>query len=167
MQIIDEKFPQQKMRYVSQSLLATFVLGYVFLFLDMKSNAAIVASLGASSFIAFTMPQAQVSRPRFLLGGYIVACIIGTGYHYLLKTLIFWNVDLPPESLVSMLAAASVGTAIFIMVVFNFEHPPAAGLALGLVINEWSFKKVIVVLVGIVLLVAIKALLKPMLKNLL
>ncbi len=52
----------------------------------------------------------------------------------------------------------------FLMVITDTEHPPAAGLALGLVLAEsWRPEIIIVVLVGIVLV----ALLKPVLKDLL
>jgi CBS-domain-containing membrane protein len=61
----------------------------------------------------------------------------------------------------------SVGLAIFVMVLTNTEHPPAAGVALGLVLGECSILTVTVVLVGIVLLSLIKRVLRPVLKNLL
>jgi CBS-domain-containing membrane protein len=48
--------------------------------------------------------------------------------------------------------ALSVGLAILLMVVMNAEHPPAADLALGFVLNEWNFWTVIVVVFAIVLL---------------
>ena len=63
--------------------------------------------------------------------------------------------------------AMSVGLAIFLMVITDTEHPPAAGLALGLILNEWSFLTIVVVLVGIISLSVIKFILKPVLKNLL
>jgi len=53
------------------------------------------------------------------------------------------------------------------MVVMNAEHPPAAGLALGFVLNEWNFWTVIVVVSGIALLSILKTVLKPVLVDLL
>ena len=56
----------------------------------------------------------------------------------------------------------------FLMVITDTEHPPAAGLALGLVLAEsWRPEIIIVVLVGIVLVALLKRLLKPVLKDLL
>ena len=63
--------------------------------------------------------------------------------------------------------AMSVGLAIFVMVITDTEHPPAAGLALGLILNEWSLLTIVVVFVGIISLSVIKFILKPVLKNLL
>jgi hypothetical protein len=47
------------------------------------------------------------------------------------------------------------------------EHPPAAGLALGFVLNEWNYWTVIVVVFGIALLSILKTILKPVLVDLL
>ena len=41
-----------------------------------------------------------------------------------------------------LMAAASVGSGIFIMVVTDAEHPPAAGTTLGLVVHGWSWSAV-------------------------
>ncbi len=63
--------------------------------------------------------------------------------------------------------ALAVGLAIFVMVVTNTEHPPAASLALGLVLGKWTPVAIVVILVGIVALTLLKYLIKPILKNLL
>jgi CBS-domain-containing membrane protein len=61
----------------------------------------------------------------------------------------------------------AVGLAIFVMVITDTAHPPAAGLALGLILNEWSPLMIVVVFAGIISLSVIKTVLKPVLKNLL
>jgi CBS-domain-containing membrane protein len=63
--------------------------------------------------------------------------------------------------------AMAVGLAIFVMVITGTAHPPAAGLALGLILNEWSPLTIVVVFAGIISLSVIKTVLKPVLKNLL
>ena len=52
------------------------------------------------------------------------------------------------------------------MVVTRTEHPPAAALALGLVLNEWDLLTLAVVMAGIVALSLIKRLVLPMLLDL-
>jgi hypothetical protein len=42
------------------------------------------------------------------------------------------------------------------MVITNTEHPPASGIALGLVINEWTFHTIIFILVGVFVLFLVK-----------
>jgi CBS-domain-containing membrane protein len=44
------------------------------------------------------------------------------------------------------------------MVVTRTEHPPAAALALGLVLNEWSLLTLLVVLFGVIGLSIVKQL---------
>jgi CBS-domain-containing membrane protein len=39
--------------------------------------------LGLSTFIAFTMPKVEVSKPRIMIGGYIVGIVVGCLCHYL------------------------------------------------------------------------------------
>ena len=61
----------------------------------------------------------------------------------------------------------AVGLAIFVMVITGTAHPPAAVLALGLILNEWSPLMIVVVFAGIISLSVIKTVLKPVVKNLL
>lgn len=62
--------------------------------------------------------------------------------------------------------AIAISLAMFTMVVTRTEHPPAAALALGLVLNEWSLLTLVVVLSGIVGLSIIKQLVLPALLDL-
>jgi CBS-domain-containing membrane protein len=168
MNIFDEKFKTHKVKYVLQCALATCSVFVVLLLLDILHDTAIIAALGASSFIAFTMPGAQVSRPKFLIGGYLFGILAGTFCHYLSVWLPLaqWHVAAQEFSDV-LFGALSVGLAIFLMVITDTEHPPAAGLALGFVLNDWNHFTVMVVVVGIVSLSILKTLLKPVLMDLL
>lgn len=62
--------------------------------------------------------------------------------------------------------AIAISLAMFTMVVTRTGHPPAAALALGLVLNEWSLLTLVVVLSGIVGLSIIKQLVLPALLDL-
>jgi CBS-domain-containing membrane protein len=55
----------------------------------------------------------------------------------------------------------------FLMVVTKTEHPPAAALALGLVLNEWTALTLAVVVFGVVALCICKRLILPHLMDLL
>lgn len=163
----DSKCLRFKGHYLGQCLLTTLAMLAILQVLDVFTDTAVVAALGASAIIAFTMPHAQVSRPRFLIGGYAAGIAAG------------WSCSLPaalpcwsqlgvtnpdPEIFFSALA---VGFAIFIMVATNTEHPPAASLALGIALHDGSARTLVVVLAGIVTLAGTKAILKPLLRNLL
>ena len=62
--------------------------------------------------------------------------------------------------------AIAVGFAIFIMAVTNTEHAPAAGIALGLVINRWDYLTIIFIIMAILWLVSVKLALKKYLMDL-
>ena len=167
MQLLDEKFVENKLRYFGQCFLAVLALSAVLLFLDIRTNAATVAALGSSSFIVFTMPGTRASSPRFLVGGYIVAISTGSLCNFLTTLDVIRDQFASPEVVYPVFAAVSVGLAIFLMVVTNTEHPPAGGVALGLVINEFSLIAIVVVLVGVFSLAFLRALFRPMMIDLL
>jgi len=166
--VFDEKFRDNKARYILQCLLATSSSFIILFILDTMSHAAIIAALGASSFIAFTMPEAQMSRPRFLIGGYLVGMATGCLCCYLRWIPLLATLPITRGHSNVLFGAIAVGLAIFVMVITDTEHPPAASLALGLVLNDGcNCKTLAVVLIGIVSLSAIKAVLRPVLRNLL
>jgi CBS-domain-containing membrane protein len=166
MGMFDRGFRFYAKRYILQSALATLTVLIVLLVLDTISNTAIIAALGASSFIAFTMPKAQISRPRYLIGGYAVGIAAGVLCHFLSVSPLFYQFPVIQGRLDVVFGALSVGMAIFIMVITNTEHPPAAGLALGFMLNEWNAFTVIVVVMGIISLAIIKRLLESIMVDL-
>lgn len=167
MELIDKKFRRNKLRYFLQCLLATVAVLVILLTLETLSNAAVIASLGASAFIAFTMPHAKVSSPRFLIGGYVVGVGAGTLCHWLSQLPCLTSLPVLTDHSCVVFAAAATGLAMFVMVITDTEHPPAAGVALGLVVGECRPVTVVVILLGIIVLATLRMLLKPILKNLL
>ena len=167
MRPFDRKFSQNKLRYLLQCILATVSAMMVLMVLNSIDNDVILASLGASCFIAFCMPHHRASRPRFLIGGYIVGIAAGT--------LCYWLAQIAfpdSQSTVNIFAKVifgglAIGLAMFLMVITNTEHPPAASLALGFVLGPWQLLTIVVAIVEIILLCILKRLLKPVLINLL
>ena len=166
MQVFDEKFLSHKGRVVLQCLLATCAVFLVLLVLDAKSNAAIITALGASAFIVFAMPEAQASRPRFLIGGYLAGIAAGVACHALSPWLLPHFLGRAFISY-AVLGAMSVGLPMFLMVITDTEHPPAAGLALALLLNEWTPVTLLVVMAGVLSLSAMRVVLRPVLRDLL
>lgn len=165
--IFDQKFRYNKLRYVGQCSLAALSIFIILLVFNAFSNAAIVAALGASSFIIFGMPHRNSSKPRFLIGGYIVGIVVGLLFSFL-KTLPFITaLPFVASFGYAIFGALGVGLSIFLMSITDTEHPPAAGIALGLVLQEPDFKIVALILAGIILLSLIKKWMKPHLKDLL
>jgi len=164
--ILDKKVSKNLWRYLGQCFLATLTILAVLLFLDVLTETAIIAALGASAFIVFTMPRTYSSDPRRLIGGYVVGILVGTLFNQF-STLeqtryLFFN---ETTSLV-VFAAIAVGIAIFVMAITNTEHAPAAGIALGLVINDWTLKTIIFILIAIIWMASVRKILKTYLMNL-
>jgi CBS-domain-containing membrane protein len=163
---LDRRFTTRKARYVFQTCLATLCILAVLVILDFIANAAVVVALGASTFTVFAAPQAKLARPRYLIGGYVVGLLVGTVFFWLSRALPVPEISFLPSFPYLVYGAPAVGAAMFVMVITNTEHPPAASIALGLVLNEWSYMAVVVALTGIVVLSVLKWLLRRQLINL-
>jgi CBS-domain-containing membrane protein len=142
--------------YILQCLLATFVIFLVLLMLSLR-NAVIVASIGATTFIVFAMPGMVTANPRNVIGGHFAGIVIGS-----LCALI-------PHSAVYQSALAyslAIGLAIFVMVVTDTEHPPAAATALGFAMNGFSLKTALAFMSSVIVLSVVRRYLRRHLRDL-
>lgn len=146
--LFDPGFKKNRSRYIIQCVLATLVIYLVLLVLDTVTQTVLISALGASTFICFTMPRVKSSEPRYLVGGYIVGTCVG-GFMSLASGHIVFDF-IPQHTIPILFGAAATGLAIFLMVITDTEHPPAAALALGYVLNEWDVLTVFVILTGII-----------------
>jgi len=135
---IDDKARTNLRPYLFQSGLAMFTVLLILLFLDTASHAAIIAVLGSSAFLVFTRPRAYASQPRRLLGGYVIGGAVGIACHYISLFPLWSAMSISPTAHLIVFGALAVGAGIFLMVVTNTDHPPAAGMSLGLVLNSWD-----------------------------
>ena len=163
----DGKFKHNKVTYFSQTVLTTTAMFVVLLLLDFFSNAVLVAALGASCFIAFAMPHRDISNPRYMIGGYAVGALTGVACAYAASGLLMTTLPISPAFYYVFFGALAVGLAMILMVLTDTEHPPAASLSLGLVLNHSDLKTIAIVLLGIASLSLIKEVLRPWLKDLL
>lgn len=156
---IDDKFLNNKWKFILQCFIVTCFLSLILIFLDFVLKLSVVASLGATSFIIFTIPHKNASRVPYILGGYTVGVIVGIictlGSH------ITMNIPL------TIWGAIAIGLSMFLMVILNFEHPPAAALSLGLVMEGFDIKTVITVFTISISLLVIRWLLRKWLIDLL
>jgi len=153
---IDREFRQHWKNYVLQSILATLAVFIVLYFLSLQ-HVVIIASLGATAFIIFAMPDSITAQPRNVIGGQLVGLFFG-----------FLFSLIPHSAMLSSIIVYScaVGASIFTMVVIDTEHPPAAGTALGVAITGISLEVFIAVITSIVLLSVIHVLFKPYIRDL-
>jgi CBS-domain-containing membrane protein len=149
---IKGKFKKLWKYYILQSLLATVVLFILVLVLG-RHKLVVISALGATTFIVFAMPKAVSAKTRNVIGGHLVGLASGTIFY--LTTLPFF-VEYP----------LVVGLAFLLMVALDVEHPPAAGTALAVVINEVSLDAFITIMLSAVILSQCRYYLRGYLKDL-
>jgi len=142
--------------YFFQSLLAGLSVFVLMVVLQMK-NIVVVASIGSTAFIVFSMPREVTAKARNVIGGHLVGFACGA-----LWALIPSSYYFPP----ALSYSVAVGLSIFIMVVIDTEHPPAAGTALGVAISGYSTEVLISMFLSVVTLSLIHHFLKAYLKDL-
>ena len=151
------EFKEHWQHYVFQSFFAAVAIFVALLLLNIEQRPIMIASIGATAFIVFAMPKDITAKARNVLGGHLIGILCGS-----LCAIIphFSNLS---SYLVYSLA---VGVAIFIMVVVDTEHPPAAGTALSVAIHGFSLKASIQVMLIALMLSLILHFAKSKLRNL-
>ena len=122
--------------YIYQSFLAAIVVFVVLLLLTVE-HAVVIASIGATAFIVFTMPRNITARPRRVVGGHIIGLLSGSICALIPHPTVFYSI---------VVYSLAVGVSIFLMVALDVEHPPASGTALGVAISGFSPSVMIAVL---------------------
>lgn len=140
-------------RYILQSLLM-FICMSVVLFLNQLFSDLIIASFGASGFIILALPKVSGSRTRNVIGGYICGVLAGA-------LLAFFGTVLLPGSIGTIygtvfMCAGAAALAMFLMAVTNRPHPPAAALAIGLVVDPRFIRTGILAVAGVTILCGIR-----------
>lgn len=164
--IIDKKFKNNTLKYIFQCILATLTFLAILLFLDILNEIAIITALGASTFIVFTMPKQYSSDSRRLIGGYLIGLAVGFIFYSISTSDFCANIITNHTTSFIIFGSAAVGFSIFIMAITNTEHAPAAGIALGLVINKWDYVTIIYIVLAILWMYGIKTLLRKYLMDL-
>lgn len=166
MKLLDKKFKTNYKKYLFQCTLATLITFLILLLIDKISSLIIIASFGATTFIVFTVPYGRAAKPRNLLGGYVIGTVVGITFYYI-NWLISSKLLLTNSHIYWVISSAlCVGLTSLLLVITDTEHPPAVGMALALVINDWSYLSVIITLSAVVSLSAAKEILRPYLINL-
>jgi len=150
--MIDSKFKKFWRHYLLQTLLAIIILLFITLILG-KKKVVTISAMGATSFILFAMPNSIPAKTKNVIGGHLVGLACGA---------LFYVADLPFCIEYSLAA----GLAIFFMVILNVEHPPAAGTAMAVVINEVSLEVFITIMLSAVLLSQFRWYMRKYLKDL-
>ena len=165
--LFDKNLRPRIKNYFFQCALATASLIVILLVQTVIFSEAIVVSIASTAFTIFVLPNSMASTPRRVIGGQLVAVVSGSLFFILLHLPVVESVAAGSQIAPAILAALAVGLGILLMVATNTEHPPAAGVALGLVIDPWQWSAIAFVVVSALALTAIHASLRPKMINLL
>ena len=165
--VFDRQLTSQLHRYIFQTGLATIALIIMLLVEDAVLNAAIVVAVASSAFIVFVVPNSVAATPRRVIGGHLVAVVVGAIASGVLMIPALQAFSEQSRYVLDIVAALSVGLSILVMVATDTEHPPAAGTVLGLVIQGLEWHAIVFILVSAVSLSIIRLVLRPKLINLL
>jgi CBS-domain-containing membrane protein len=153
--ILSKKLKERWFNYLWQSAAAgliTFIVLYIFLELI---QLIILAGVGSTFFTIFALPGNRTASDRNIIGSYIICVTVGLFCIYTISH--------------SIGGGLAVGLSTLFMVITDTEHPPAAGVALGLSLApnlDSAYPGAGFALAGALLAVIIRNLLAPYLKNL-
>ncbi|HSL93129.1 MAG TPA: HPP family protein [Bacillota bacterium] len=164
--ILDEKFLENKGRYLVQCAMAFLTILIILLVLNVFEQTALIASLGASAFIVFAMPGSYSAKPRSIIGGYFFGITTGVLFNVVARLPYIRSLPISAVLEYTFFSAVAVGLTMLAMVVFNVEHPPAAGMALGLVLQNWQVPSLALVIVAVLMLSAVRVVLRDYLIDL-
>ncbi len=146
--------------FVFQTLLATEVVVLSMLFLNFFLTEVMVAAIGSTAFVIFTLPRSHASSFRRVVLSHAICGAMGG-----LAAQVFL-LGLPPLFESALRGGLAVGISIFLMTVTDTEHPPAAGTALGFALEGFNLSAYIYVVAMSLILMGFKRVLKPYLRNL-
>ena len=151
MQVWD-KFKRLWKHYIFQSFLAGLAMLIIVLVFGQE-KVVIIASMGATAFICFTMPSGVSAQTGHVIGGHLVGLVCGAIFTL---TVLPYYVEFP----------LAVTLAIFLMAAFDVEHPPAAGTALAVAINEVTLPDAGAIVISVIVLTQCRYYMRNLLKDL-
>ena len=147
-----EKFKRLWKHYIFQSLLAGLAM-FIIVLVFGREKVVIIASIGATAFICFAMPSGVSAQTGHVIGGHLVGLVCGAIFAF---TVLPYYVEFP----------LAVTLAIFLMVALDVEHPPAAGTALAVAINEVTLPDAGTIVISVIVLTQCRYYMRNILKDL-
>ncbi len=157
-----------------QLVAASVYIAVVIYSLSMVSKGSInwavgLGALASSAFNVFAVPSAITSRGYSIAVGYLIAVCAGVMMDFFIthSSLSCMNLLSCPSNLETIgISAISIALVIVLMKLFHCQHPPAAGLAVVLVVNVERDVVLYMMLFLALLLALIRVLLRPYLRDL-
>lgn len=154
--ISDEKLKKNRYRYLFQCGIAGIAIFLILAAMNAAGhNKAVAASLGSSAFIVFASPRSYSARLRSVIGGNIAGILTGALLTVILALSPFSSS--PDWTAPRMVAGAlAVALSMFVMSITDTEHPPASGLALGMVLSSWYWSNLLVIIAAVAFLSGVR-----------
>lgn len=174
MKLFHKRTRNENLHMLWQSLL---VFAIIFGFMYAMSHAlnaddALVAigatSLGSSAFLAFVAHDTAMARERRMIFGYIFGILLGAIASVIVQYMIHRGILTHYHSDLRVFFCAAVAMITMLcMTIFSCEHPPAVGMAIGLVLRHWDMPILTIIFVTVMVIAIVKIILRPWLLNLL
>ncbi len=158
-----------------QPLCASLFIGAFLYALKLVHTTNLSWALGAgamssTAYIVFGSPSKKSAQMKSVLGGYLLAMFCGFFIQLILQFFIHYTSFASKDvclACFSWFSALVVGLTLFVMALFDCEHPPAAGLAMMLVIDLRGDKLLLIILLSVLVISMIRVILRQRLKDLL
>jgi len=135
---------------------------------DVALGAIGATSLGSSAFVAFVAHDTVMARAQNMIFSYlwgILFGVLGTWLLYLTAHQHFFSGE--QVDLEVLMAAVVAMLTMLCMTIFSCEHPPAVGIAIGLVLRHWDMSILCIIFATVLVIAILKLVLRPWLLNLL
>ena len=126
-----------------------------------------IAAIGSTSFVLFVTPHSLTANPRHVIGGHLVALLVGNAFAVFSGTPVGQNLLAQMPLVLDVEAALAVALSIFLMAATDTEHAPAAGTALGVVVHGFGWGLIVFVVSSAIMLSFVHTMLRPRLRDLL
>lgn len=171
---IKDRFQSAWFNYIWQPLTAVVFMSIVLFILNALATSSILWAVGAgalasSCFVVFGQPFSSNAFPHRIIGGYFIGIGMGGLMRIISEQLYLFQKDFlvsPHFQTMGILAAVTVGLALFFMTLFRLQHPPATGMALVLVLDVRDYKTMFVVFFAATALALLRIVLKKQLIDL-
>lgn len=114
------------------------------------------STLASSAFLVFAVPSSAGAKPFKIIGGYIIAIFVGEAIRLCINFMYVLLPNIYPSFLFEIAASFSVGLTILLMILLKLEHPPAAGLAIIIVLDICHFGSILTIFFGALILTIIR-----------
>ena len=112
--MLDQEIKSNPRPYVFQCSLAFFALLVVLLVEEIGLHRVVmIAAIGSTSFVLFVTPHSSTANPRHVIGGHLVALVVGSAFAVFSGTPVGQNLLAQVPLVLDVEAALAVALSIF------------------------------------------------------